>query len=159
MSGKVAQPVAEAGTSTHTSTIVTAVPVQADLTMNMSAVAVYLGIIVAALAIFGAIAKMLGDRRKDDREWFSGKLDHMGLGLANDIKETKADLKETQNRVHEVEQQRSADREKIILLEKDMDHLKQTTQRIERSQTKMMEDQQAGFKSIVDKMSNLPSGK
>ena len=139
---------------TYRDSTIVAVPAPApvqkqDTMLNVTTVGVYLGIIVAIIGIATWINKMVSERRKEDREWMTGKLDTMTVKLADDIKETKADLKETQNRLHDVEQQRSTDREKIIVLEKDMSHMKASQDRIEKSIDKLGEEQKTYFTEMA----------
>lgn len=142
-------------TETHTrESMVVSIPVPAqqpkqDTMLNVSAVAVYLGVIIACLTLAGFIIKWLSERRREDREWMTTKLDTTVGKLVEGIKETKADVKETQKRLHEIEQQRSTDREKIIVLEKDMSHMKASQDRVEKAIDKIGEDQKASFSELA----------
>ena len=124
-------------------------PVKQDTMLNVSTLGIYLGVIIACLTLAGAFMKMLSERRKEDREWMTGKLDATVGKLVDDIKETKAEVKETQKRLHEIEQQRSTDREKIIVLEKDMSHMKASQDRVEKAIDKIGEDQKTSFGELA----------
>lgn len=117
--------------------------------LNVSSAAVYLGVIIACFTLAGFFMRWMGERRKDDREWMTGKLETTVGKLVEDIKETKTDVKETQRRLHDIEQQRSADREKIIVLEKDMSHMKASQDRVEKSLEKIGEDQKTYFAEMA----------
>ena len=75
--------------------------------------------------------------------------------LSDDIRETRADVKETERRLYDVEQQRAADREKIIVLEKDMSHLKDGVDRIEKVQLEMAKDQKTYFSEMAESIRHL----
>lgn len=138
------------GTPATISTMVQpAAPAPKDPTLNLTTVGVYISIIVGALAIAGWIMRVMSERRKEDREWMTGKLDGIVSKLNDDIKETRSDVKEAERRLHEVEQQRAADREKIIVLEKDIGHFKDSQTRMERSLEKIGEEQKTYFTEIA----------
>ncbi|EXS68277.1 MULTISPECIES: hypothetical protein [Sphingobium] len=138
-------------------------PIPKDPTLNLATVGIYISIIVGALAIAGWILRWIGDRRKEDREWMTGKLETIVDKLNDDIKETRTDVKETQRRLHDVEQQRSTDREKIIVLEKDISHFKDSQTRMEKQLEKIGEEQKTYFgeiaKSIRQILEVRPAGK
>jgi Mg2+ and Co2+ transporter CorA len=126
-----------------------------DPIIHLGSLAVYLGIVVAVLTVVGLVGKWLSDRRGEDREWTTIRITNMTDKLSDDIRETRADVKETERRLYDVEQQRAADREKIIVLEKDMSHLKDGVDRIEKVQLEMAKDQKTYFSEMAESIRHL----